>query len=193
MIALIMAGGKGSRMNNSEKLLLKYKKPIISHVIEALIHSNCFDRIIVVTSPNAPKTKHFLSKLKVEIVETSGNGYVQDLNYALNQLSDDVLVVSGDLPLLDEIIIKKIVSEKNSNCDWISFIVTKEFLNSLGLSGEFEIKYKEKQCMYTGVSLVNARKINSLETIDEHYKIVNDKKIAFNLNTQKEYDLLSVT
>ena len=47
--------------------------------------------------------------------------------------------------------------------------------------------------MYTGISLVNARKINSLETIDEQYKIINDKKIAFNLNTQKEYDLLSVT
>lgn len=193
MIALVMAGGKGSRMNNSEKLLLKYKKPIISHVIDALESSNCFEKIIVVTSPNAPKTKQFLSKLKVEIIETSGDGYVKDLNYVLNQLSDNVFIVSGDLPLLDKVIIQKIISRKNPKYDWISFIVTKEFLNSLGLSGEFELKYNEKDCIYAGVSIVNASKIHSLENIEEHYEILNEKKIAFNLNTKKEYDLLGVT
>ena len=37
MIGLIMAGGKGTRMNsNEEKLLLTYKKPVILHVVDAL-------------------------------------------------------------------------------------------------------------------------------------------------------------
>jgi len=37
MIGLVMAGGKGTRMNlDNEKLLLKYKKPIILHVIDSL-------------------------------------------------------------------------------------------------------------------------------------------------------------
>ena len=36
MIGIIMAGGKGSRMNlPEEKLLLKFKKPIILQVAEA--------------------------------------------------------------------------------------------------------------------------------------------------------------
>ena len=41
MIGLIMAGGKGTRMqSNHEKLLLEYKKPLILHVIDALKNSN---------------------------------------------------------------------------------------------------------------------------------------------------------
>ena len=47
MIGLIMAGGKGTRMNlNHEKLLLKYKKPIILHVVDSLKNSNCFSKIL---------------------------------------------------------------------------------------------------------------------------------------------------
>ena len=45
MIGLVMAGGKGTRMNSSnEKLLLEYKKPVIFHVIDALKNSHCFSR-----------------------------------------------------------------------------------------------------------------------------------------------------
>ena len=58
MIALVMAGGKGTRMQlNDEKLLLHYKKPIILHVIDSLKNSNCFSKILAVTSCNSPKTK----------------------------------------------------------------------------------------------------------------------------------------
>jgi len=38
MIGLVMAGGKGIRMNlDNEKLLLKYKKPVILHVVDSLM------------------------------------------------------------------------------------------------------------------------------------------------------------
>ena len=41
MIGLIMAGGKGTRMqSDEEKLLLEYKKPLVLHVIDALKNSN---------------------------------------------------------------------------------------------------------------------------------------------------------
>ena len=52
-----MCGGKGTRMNlPPEKLLLKYKNPVIQHVINALQESGCFSKIIGATSSNAPKT-----------------------------------------------------------------------------------------------------------------------------------------
>jgi len=49
MIGLVMAGGRGSRMEFSapEKLLLEYEKPIIFHVIDSL---NDYDEIIVIGS-----------------------------------------------------------------------------------------------------------------------------------------------
>ena len=194
MIALVMAGGKGSRMNiDTEKLLLKYKKPIILHVIDALKNSQCFEKIYALTSPHAPKTQKLLVDYGVPIIETNGEGYVKDLNHVLNELSGNVLIVSGDLPYLDEIIIKEIITKENPEHDWISFIVTKDFLESQGLSGEFSVDHQGKPCLYTGISIVNASKITSLDSIKEQYEIVNDKKIAFNLNTKQEYDLLSVT
>ena len=193
MMALVMAGGKGSRMNmDTEKLLLKYKKPVVLHVIDALQNSKCFEKIFAVTSPNAPKTQELLYDSGIPVIETKGEGYVQDLNLVLNQLSDSVLIVSGDLPFLDEEIIKKIISKQNLNYDWLSFVVTKDFLDSVGLSEDFSIKHDEQQCFYTGISIVNANKIKSLDSIKEHYEIINDKKIAFNLNTKREYDLLGV-
>ena len=74
MIGLIMAGGKGSRMNmHDEKLLLKYKQPVILHVVKALQNSNCFSKIVAATSNNSPKTKKLLQENNIETVDTQGN------------------------------------------------------------------------------------------------------------------------
>ncbi len=71
MIGLVMAGGKGIRMNlDNEKLLLKYKKPVILHVIDSLKNSNCFSKIISITSSNSPKTKKLLEENNVETFDT---------------------------------------------------------------------------------------------------------------------------
>lgn len=194
MIGLVMAGGKGSRMNlNTEKLLLKYKKPIVLHVIDALKNSQCFEKIIAVTSLNAPKTQQFLQESGITNIETNGESYVHDLNHVLNSFSDIVLIVSGDMPFLDEKIIKEIVSKHNPSHDWTSFVVTKDYLDSLGISAEFSIKHQGKQCLYTGISIVNSKQINSLDSVKEHFEIINDKKIAFNLNTKQDYELLGIT
>ena len=189
MIALVMAGGKNTRMNSQEKLLFEYKKPVVLHVIDSLKNSNCFSKIIVATSNNSPKTKEFLLKSDVHVFDTPGNGYANDLNLVLKSLNDRVLVVSGDLALLDNEIISKLV-KKQSDIPWISILVSRDFLNSIGLESEFVTKFKEKECVYTGISLVNSKKISNFENIEEQFMILDDKKIAFNLNTPKDYERL---
>ncbi len=187
-----MAGGKGSRMSiTTEKLLLKYKKPAILHVIEALKISKCFSKIIAITSSNSPQTKNMLQKIDIEILDSSGNGYVQDLNHVLKKINDSVLVTSGDLPLLDGKIIQSIVKQYNPKNIWTSILVTKEFLNSLKISTEYEIDFNNQSCCYTGISVINAQKICNLEKIPENFIIFDDKRIGFNLNTKHDYDLLS--
>ncbi len=191
MIALVMAGGKGTRMNSdSEKLLLNYKKPVILHVIDALKDSKCFEKIIAITSPNSPKTQELLEESGIEIIKTAGKGYVQDLNSVLSSIDNDVLVTSGDLPFLDEDILKQIVAKYNIEKIWTSFVVTKEFLESLGLSSEFEITVDNNSCILTGISLVDTKKINSFDAIKENYEVLDDKRIAFNLNTVSDYEKL---
>jgi adenosylcobinamide-phosphate guanylyltransferase len=192
MIGIVMAGGKGTRMNlDDEKLLLKYKKPVILHVVDSLKNSNCFSRILAITSSNSPKTKKLLQENNIEIFDTPGIGYVEDLNFALKTIHDIVLVVSGDLPLLDQQIIQKIVNQYDPQNIWTSILVTNKFLTALGIESNYSVNFNNQECNFTGISLVNSDKISSFENIDENYIIIDDKRIAFNLNTKQDYDLLS--
>lgn len=191
MIGLVMAGGKGTRMkSNEEKLLLHYKQPLILHVIDALKNSNCFEKIIAATSPNSPQTKNILVENNITIIETSGEGFVTDLNNILKQLDDFVLVSSGDLPLLDGDIIKQIIDNVNHDKTWTSIVTTKSFQNSLNLEPECISTLNDEDYAHTGISIVNASKISNLDTIEEDYLIIDDKRVCFNINTKNEYDLL---
>ena len=188
MIGLIMAGGKGTRMGlPEEKLLLKYKKPTIIHVIESLQESQCFTKIYAATSPNSPNTQTLVSQ-HVETIKTNGDGYVEDLNYALSKLDDFVFVVSGDLPLLDKTIIQELVAKHQKDSQWQSFVVTKKFLEQNNLSLEFSIRVNDQECFYTGMSIVNPK-----SQYQEMCTIHDDTRIALNLNTKEDYSKIPRT
>ena len=194
MIGLVMAGGSGSRMKfpAPEKLLLEYEKPIIFHVIDSLNDSYCFSKVFAATSSNSPDTKYELEQRGIETLDTSGDGYVNDLNFLLQKMGGSIFVVSGDLPLLDKEIIQKLV-KFNTESIWTSFLVSKKFLNSLGLESNLLINYGDIDCVHTGISIINADKIQNLDQVKENYIILDDKRIAFNLNRKKDYELLSST
>ena len=194
MISLVMAGGKGTRMNlDDEKLLLQYKKPVIFHVVDSLKNSNCFSKILAITSSNSPKTKKLLQENNIETFDTPGIGYVEDLNSVLQTINEPVLVTSGDLPLLDKDAIQKIVNQYDSRNIWTSILITNKFLTTLGIESDYSINFDNQACHYTGISLVNSEKIHTLENLEENYIIIDDKRIAFNLNTKQDYDLLCTT
>jgi adenosylcobinamide-phosphate guanylyltransferase len=192
MIGLVMAGGRGSRMEfpTPEKLLLEYEKPIIFHVIDSLNDSYCFSKVFAATSSNSPDTKFELEQIGIETLDTSGDGYVNDLNFLLQKMGGSIFVVSGDLPLLDKEIIQKLV-KFNTESIWTSFLVSKKFLNSLGLESNLLINYDDIDCVHTGISIINADKIQNLDQVKEDYIILDDKRIAFNLNTNEDFELLN--
>ena len=194
MIGLVMCGGKGTRFKSAEeKLLLKYKKPIIEHVVNAFKNSGIFLKIICVTSNNAPKTREFVSRLGVDILETEGKEYVNDLNTSLVTLNELIFIASGDMPLLDPEIICKIANLVNTKNIWTSILVTKRFLQNLGLEAEFFVKHHNEECAYTGISIVDAKRIKNFSNVIESYIILDDKRVAINLNTKKDYDLICAT
>lgn len=194
MIGLVMCGGKGTRMKSSEeKLLLRYKNPLIEHVLNALQNSKIFSNIVCVTSNNAPKTREFVSSLGIDILETRGAGYSADLRESLSKFEEIIFVTSGDMPLFDSEIIKKIIGLINEENAWTSILVRKTFLLSLRLEAEFFVNYNNEECAYTGISIVDPRQIKNMETIKEYYVVLDDKRIAVNLNTKKDYDLICAT
>ena len=192
MIGLVMAGGKGTRMkSNEEKLLLQYKQPLVLHVIDALKNSNYFEKIIAATSRNSPQTKKILVENNITTFETSGEGFVIDLNNILKQLNDLIFVTSGDLPLLDGDIVKYIIDNVDHDKTWTSIVTTKSFQNSLNLEPECITTLNDEDYAHTGISIVNASKISNLDSIEEDYFIIDDKRVCFNINTKNEYDLLN--
>ena len=194
MIGFVMAGGKGTRMNlDDEKLLLKYKKSIILHVVDSLNDSNCFSKILAITSLHSPKTKKLLQENNIKTFDSSGIGYAEDLTLVLQSTNDSVLVTSGDLPLLDKEIVRQIVNYYDSEKIWTSILVTNKFLTTLGLKSNYSVNYDNEICHYTGISLINANKITTSENINENYIIMDDKRVAFNLNTKQDYELLGTT
>lgn len=191
MIGLVMAGGRGSRMpTDGEKLLLRHKKPIVMHVVDALADSGCLETVRAAVSPNSPRTWDYLLENGIGVVRTSGLGYAEDLAHVLRSTRDDVLVVSGDLPLLDGDIVRRMVSEYDPDRTWCSFVATRRFVESLGTSAESSPAVGGLECVYTGVSLVNARNISDCNPVREDRIVLDDMRIAFNLNTKRDYELL---
>ena len=192
MIGLIMAGGKGTRMqSDEEKLLLEYKKPLILHVIDALKNSKCFEKIIAATSPNSPKTQKILVDNNIIVFETLGENFVTDLNNILKQWDDYVFVTSGDLPLLDENIIKQIIDTTNFDKIWTSVLTTKSYQSSMNLDTECVVSFNDVDYVHTGISIVNASKIKNLDSIEEDYLIINDKRVCLNVNTKNDFESLN--
>ena len=74
--ALVMAGGKGTRMQHSEEkpLVQVGGKPIIEYVIKALENARRVDSIVVAVSYHTPRTAAFATKFAVKIAPTSGKG-----------------------------------------------------------------------------------------------------------------------
>lgn len=191
MMGLVMAGGKGTRMGGGEeKLLLLHRKPVVLCVVDALRESGCISKVLAATSENSPKTQSVLEDYGVETIRTHGDGYVTDLMFALSNLEETVLVVSGDLPLLDSQIVRTMISMYDDSA-WQSFVVTKKFLREQKMDAEFSVIHDGQDCYYTGISIVDPKRVSP--DIRESRMILDDKRIALNLNTEYDYSLLKGT
>ncbi|HJU13890.1 MAG TPA: NTP transferase domain-containing protein [Candidatus Nitrosotalea sp.] len=194
MIGLVMCGGKGTRMGPvGEKLLLKYKMPVVQHVIDALQKSGCFSKTVCATSHNAPQTSEFVKGLGMETIETGGGGYVEDLGQALRKFGEHVFVVSGDLALLDAEVVREIVRQHDSRRPWMSVVTSKKFLDTFGITPEFLVTFDGKECAFTGISIVNPTAVRDGTRVDESYILVDDKRVAVNLNKKRDYELLGAS
>jgi len=104
-VAVILAGGKGKRMNSKlPKVLHKIAgKPLIAHVISTA-QSLGIKRIIVVLGYKGELVKKALAKDKVEIVwqkKQLGTGHaLMQTQKLLKNFSGRILVLCGDVPFL---------------------------------------------------------------------------------------------
>jgi adenosylcobinamide-phosphate guanylyltransferase len=193
LLALIMAGGTGTRMNSDEEkpMLNVSNKPMISYVLSALKNCNCFNKMIGLVSKNTVRTAHFLANNNVQVAFSSGTDYVKDLNYALELVRPNkVFIISSDLPLIDSNTIKQIVdSFDKCKKPCLAVVVSKTLIDELGVGTDYCFKYNGNNVCHSGVSIIDSSKISGYEKIDEELLIMDKPQLALNVNTMHELKL----
>ena len=118
-----------------EKPMLKVDGIVmIERVASALARTDRFERIVAAVSANTPLTNAFLKTKDIELIETAGDGYPQDLSRLLSMLRPEkVMVFPADLPLLDARIVNDIIDAVSTKQEpAISIVLEKAFVEGIG-------------------------------------------------------------
>lgn len=188
--AVIMAGGKGTRMGlECEKPLVKIGGlPMIQYVLEALEGAEAVDDLVILTSTNTPKTEKFLQGKNLKVFQTPGKGYVEDLRYFIgeqcSQEQDKVLLtITADMPLvtseiIDEVLGEYMKCEKPAMC----VAVPVEVFAEHGLKPTFLIE----DLVPSGLNIL--RSINKQQ--NEEILVMAKVELALNINSCRDIIVL---
>lgn len=202
MKVLILAGGKGTRLqsekSNLPKALRKLKdKTLIEHVLDNISFIEKKDTYIVIG---------YKREMILEEIDNKYNFVIQDQQLGtghatmvakefLKDYDEDLLLLYGDMPLISESILKKFIKyheDKNSKCT----IMTAKFENQPPYgriirdnNGYFKKVVEEKDC---SVEELNIKELNCGPYIINSKILFKALKKLKNNNKQKEYYLTDV-
>ncbi len=190
--ALVMAGGKGTRMRTTvEKPLLKVGgKTMIHHVIDALRKAESVNRLIVAVTPATRRTAEAARAQGVEVVETAGEGYEQDMKEAIVKLGlKDVIVVAADLPFLAPAIVDEVVRNYYSSGKPALMVAAPvKLYRNIDLEASYVFDYEGQELAPVGLNMIDGTRIAE-EKLDEAVFVVRNHDLIFNVNTQTDLKL----
>lgn len=187
--ALVMAGGKGTRMKTQEeKPLLKVAgKPMIEHVLNALKGTQKVEEIIVAVSEHTQKTATFARRLSLRVLQTPGEGFCLDTKYAIKKLKlGTVLTICADLPLVTSEFVSRVIAHyEQCNKPALTVMVPLEIYTKLGLSTDYIFKVQGKNMVPVGVNVIDGKRIDEKE-LEEEIFVIDDVKTSVNVNTSED-------
>jgi GTP:adenosylcobinamide-phosphate guanylyltransferase len=195
IVALIMAGGKGTRFGKDiEKPMVKLLgKSLIRRVIEATKASKKISETYVAVTAYNSRTAEEATKASAKVIVTEGQGYHVDLRQAILKLNltCSVLTISSDLPLLtgeflDEIIFRYEKSHKPS----LTVLVPVEQYRKYGLHPT-TLEIRKGNHAVSGINIVDGKRIleeNPQENLQEEIIICRKLEAMFNVNTPKDLE-----
>jgi adenosylcobinamide-phosphate guanylyltransferase len=184
VIALVMAGGKGTRMKSDleKPLMMVGDKPLVHYVIETLQDFEEIERIVVATSPHTPQTTIFLERLGIDIRETPGEGYLEDLGFLLSKedFEDEVLLtITSDLPLITGELIDQVVGEYlRSSKPAMSVMVPVEIFQEHGLKPTMVLR----NLVPSGLNILRGKDKEQ----DEEVLVLGKIELALNINSPED-------
>ena len=191
--ALIMAGGKGSRMssNSIEKpMQIVGGKPVVMRVVEAVQNCKNVNDVLVSVSSNTPKTERFLQDLGVETLCTSGNDFMEDMHTAFGMLNSEfVLTCPSDLPLIRSFTLDAFTNFFRPEMESAIAVVEKSVVVNTGITPSFTCEIDDGEWVLSGVCISDRVKTLMGKYLKESYMKTDWVDLAVNVNTPLELSL----
>ena len=194
MEALINAGGRGRRMGPcgiEKPMQMVGEKPTIMRVIDAIRSCDKISKVLVSVSSHTPETKKYLQEHGIETLETSGEGFVDDLHEAFRVMNSKFVLVSpSDLPLLKSRTIKgflKFFDEETMESAMA--IVDEDMARSVGIMPSYAMEKDDGSWVLSGLSIMDRVKTLDGTYLKEELFKTHWADLAVNVNTQYELDI----
>ena len=193
MDALVMAGGKGSRLNRGEKPLVRlFGRPLIEYVVSCLTDSLAVSegRILVATTNNVPLTSRWARERELEVVETAGKGFVPDMVEAVKQagVKEPILVIMADLPLVTPDLIDQIIEIYDQRPEPALSTHTPLHLHTrMGRRPDTLFNYQGQLIVPSGINILEGANIRDEQ--EDYHLIMERIELALNVNVAEDLKL----
>ncbi|MDB2495195.1 molybdenum cofactor guanylyltransferase [Flavobacteriaceae bacterium] len=180
---IILAGGKSSRMGTEKGLILYKNKPFVKHIIEAM--KPLVNNIIIICNTRA--YERFGFKCYEDLIKNTGPlaGIYTGLSYSK---TDNNLIVSCDIPLVNTVVLQKLIDQKNDASEVIQ-------LQSQGKNLPLIALYK-KSCkvIFKKELHQNQKKVQTaLKKCNVKTVLIDGilEQVTANINTPEDLELLN--
>ncbi len=192
--ALIMAGGRGSRMGlPKEKPMLPFLgKPLLDWVAQAVLDAKKVSEFCVITSSNTSQTEQHCKDMGWKFVHTDAKGYHDDLKQAIRQLGwlGPVLTMPSDVPAITGPILDRVVGEfEASGKEFLAVFVPIQKRLDLGLSISSTDEYKGVWYAVSGVNVINGARVLGEGKVETAALITEEINVVLNVNTSKDFEI----
>lgn len=180
-----MCGGRGTRLGGeTEKPLVPVcGVPMVERVAAALRKSGV-EGVHAVVSPDAPETAAHVRDMGLSVVETPGEGYVDDLTVALERVERPVVTVAADVPHLAPEHVDDAVAASVGRPDGsvdeaddprsVTVCVPADLKRRLGVSADTTFEHGGEELAPTGLNVV----AGETDTV----RLTCDDRLAVNVN-----------
>jgi adenosylcobinamide-phosphate guanylyltransferase len=188
--ALVMAGGKGSRLRMGEKPLVKlFGRSLIDYVVSAVLDSSA-DRIFVAVTENVPLTRKWALERELGVVDTKGKGFVADMVEAVEkaEVKEPILIIMADLPLITPDLIDEIMETYEERPEPALSTHTPLNLHSrLGRRPDSLFNYRGQLIVPSGINILDGADIR--EEQEDYHLIMERIELAVNVNLVEDLKL----
>ncbi len=187
MDALVMAGGRGSRLKMGEKPLVSlFGRPLIDYVVLALEES-LVDQIFISTTENVPSTRKWAEERDLYVLETGSYGYVPDMIEAVikSGVKEPIMVIMADLPLVTPEIIDQIIEVYEKRREPALSTHTPLSLHSrLGRRPDSLFNYRGQLIVPAGINVLKGAEIEKEQ--EDFHLIMERMELAVNVNVPED-------